>query len=107
VARKKPVAFVGDSRDRLRNFPLDAKRAAGYQIDRIQAGGVPNDYRPMPSVGHGVMEIRIHEDNGAFRVFYVANREDAVYVLHCFQKKTQKTARKDIELGKQRYKELP
>ncbi|PMR67263.1 type II toxin-antitoxin system RelE/ParE family toxin [Halomonas heilongjiangensis] len=107
MTRKKPVAFVGDSRDRLRDFPQDAKRAAGYQIDRIQAGGVPDDYRPMPSVGHGVMEIRIREDNGAFRIFYVANRADAVYVLHCFQKKTQKTTKKDIDLGKRRYKELP
>jgi len=61
----------------------------------------------MPSVGPGVMEIRIREHNGAFRVFYVANRGDAVFVLHCFQKKTQQTAKKDIDLGKQRYKELP
>jgi phage-related protein len=53
------------------------------------------------------MEIRIREDDGAFRIFYVANRADAVYVLHCFQKKTQKTSKKDIELGKQRYGELP
>lgn len=107
MARKKPVAFVGDSKDRLRNFPLDAKREAGFQIDRVQAGGQPEDFRPMPSVGPGVMEIRIQEDNGAFRVFYVVNRGDAVFVLHCFQKKTQKTAKKDIDLGKQRYKELP
>ena len=61
----------------------------------------------MPSVGPGVTEIRIREDNGAFRIFYVANRGDAVFVLHCFQKKTQQTAKKDIDLGRQRYKELP
>tara|TARA_R110002072_G_scaffold80674_2_gene185239 strand:- start:467 stop:790 length:324 start_codon:yes stop_codon:yes gene_type:complete len=107
VARKKPVAFVGDSKDRLRDFSLDAKREAGFQIDKIQAGGQPDDFRPMPSVGPGVMEIRIREHNGVFRVFYVANRGDAVFVLHCFQKKTQQTAKKDIDLGKQRYKELP
>lgn len=107
MASKKPVAFVGDAKDRLRNFPQDAKREAGFQIDKVQAGGLPDDYRPMSSVGPGVMEIRIQEDNGAFRVFYVANRGDAVFVLHCFQKKTQKTSKKDIDLGKQRYKELP
>jgi phage-related protein len=107
VTRKNPVAFVGDSKDRLRDFPLDAKREAGFQIDKIQAGGQPDDFRPMPSVGSGVMEIRIWENNGAFRVFYVANRGDVVFILHCFQKKTQQTSQKDINLGKQRYKELP
>lgn len=107
MATKKPVAFIGDAKNRLRNLPRDAKREAGFQIDKVQAGGMPDDYRPMPSVGSGVIEIRIHDDNGAFRVFYVANRGDAVFVLHCFQKKTQKTSRKDIDLGKQRYKELP
>lgn len=107
MAGKKGVAFVGDAKDRLRDFPQDARRAAGYQIDKVQTGGLPDDFKPMPSVGPGVMEIRIKEDNGAFRVFYVANRGDAVYVLHCFQKKSQRTARKDIELGKQRYKALP
>lgn len=107
MGRKKPVAFVGDSRDRLRDFPMGARREAGFQIDKVQAGGHPNDFRPMPGIGPGVVEIRIREDNGAFRVFYVANRDDAVFVLHCFQKKTQKTARKDIELGKRRYRDLP
>jgi len=107
VARKKPVAFVGDSKDRLRDFPLDAKREAGFQIDKIQSGGQSDDFRPMPSVGSGVMEIRVRENNGAFRVFYVANRDDVVFILHCFQKKTHKTSQKDINLGKQRYKELP
>ncbi len=107
MARKKPVAFVGDSKDRLRDFPLDAKREAGFQIDKIQSGGQPDDFRPMPSVGSGVMEIRVRDHNGAFRVFYVASRGDVVFILHCFQKKTQQTAKKDIDLGKQRYKELP
>lgn len=107
MASKKPVAFVGDSKDRLRDFPQDAKREAGFQVDKVQAGGLPDDYRTMSSVGSGVMEIRIREDNGAFRVFYVANRGDAVFVLHCFQKKTQKTPKKEVDLGKQRFKELP
>tara|TARA_R110000824_G_scaffold207846_1_gene393407 strand:- start:32156 stop:32467 length:312 start_codon:yes stop_codon:yes gene_type:complete len=101
------VRFLGNSIDRLRDFPDDAKHEAGFQLDRIQAGVLPADFRPMSSIGSGVMEIRIRESNGAFRVFYVANREDKVYVLHCFQKKSQRTAKRDIELGQQRYKELP
>jgi len=107
VASKKPVAFVGDSKDRLRDFPLEAKREAGFQIGKVQAGGQPDDFRPMPSVGSSVIEIRIRENNGAFRVFYLANRGDVVFILHCFQKKNQKTSQKDINLGKQRFKELP
>ncbi|XKH61871.1 type II toxin-antitoxin system RelE/ParE family toxin (plasmid) [Halomonas sediminis] len=107
MPNRRHIRFIGDSLDRLRDFPQDAKHEAGFQIDRVQSGGVPDDFRPMPSLGPGAMEIRIRESNGAFRVFYVANREEAVYVLHCFQKKSQKTAKRDIELGKQRYKELP
>jgi len=107
VSNRRNVRFLGDSIDRLRDFPSDARQEAGFQLDRVQAGGLPADFRPMPSVGAGVMEIRIRESNGAYRVFYVANRADRVYVLHCFQKKSQKTAKRDIELGQQRYKELP
>lgn len=104
---KKPVEFLGDALARLRDFPTDARRAAGYQLDRVQSGEMPTHYRPMPSVGRGVVEIKIREDDGAFRVFYVANRGDVIYILHCFQKKSQKTDRQDIETGKQRYNELP
>lgn len=60
----------------------------------------------MPSIGKGVREIRIREAAGAFRVIYLAKLEDAVYVLHCFQKKTEKTAASDIDLARNRYKEL-
>lgn len=68
---------------------------------------MPDDFKPMPTVGKGAYEIRIDEGDGIFRVLYVANRGNAIYVLHCFQKKAQKTSRKDIALGQQRYKDLP
>jgi len=104
---KKPIEFCGDALARLRDFPADAKREAGYQLDRVQSGDMPIHFRPMPTVGSGVVEIKIRESDGAFRIFYVASRGDAVYVLHCFQKKSQKTDRQDIEVGRQRYSELP
>ncbi|BCB72577.1 hypothetical protein HMEPL2_29280 [Vreelandella aquamarina] len=69
MARKKPVAFVGDSKDRLRDFPLDAKREAGFQIDKIQSGDQPDDFRPMPSVGSGVMEILLPPFHNTLRLF--------------------------------------
>jgi len=102
----KPVAFRGNALDELRGFPEVARRAAGFQIDRIQRGYDPDNWKPMPSIGKGVREVRIGEEAGTFRVIYLAKLEDAVYVLHCFQKKTQKTAASDIELARSRYREL-
>ena len=102
----KAVAFLGDSLEALRDFPAIARRAAGYQLDRVQHGGNPDDWKPMPAVGPGVREIRIRDNAGAFRVLYVAIRMEAVYVLHCFQKKSQRTSRSDLDLGAKRYKEF-
>lgn len=102
----KPVEFLGKALDELRSFPERARRAAGYEIDRVQRGYDPEDWKPMPSVGKGVREIRVWEEAGTFRVIYLAKLEDAVYVLHCFQKKAQKTATSDIDLARNRYKEL-
>lgn len=102
----KPVAFCGDSIDALRDFPEGAKREAGYQIDKVQHGEEPDDWKPMTSIGGGVKEIRIWDEAGAFRVIYLAKLADAVYVLHCFQKKTQQTSERDIRLARKRFKEL-
>lgn len=103
---ERAVEFLGDSLAALRAFPSEARRAAGYQIHRVQTGGNPTDWKPMPSIGAGVREIRIHESAGAFRVIYVARLADAVFVLHCFQKKSAKTARGDLELARSRYERL-
>lgn len=98
----KPVVWIGDCLDRLRDFPADAKHDAGYQLERVQAGGLPTDWKAMPAVGLGVQELRIRA-TGAFRVIYLARFEEAVYVLHAFQKKSQKTNRMDIELARSRF----
>lgn len=102
----KPVAFCGSALDDLRTFPPEARREAGHQIDRLQHGLEPDDWKPMQSVGQGVQEIRIRDASGAFRVFYVAKFAVAIYVLHCFQKKTQKTAKADLELASKRYRDV-
>ena len=101
----KRLYWVGRSRDDLREFPDEARRAAGHQLHLVQLGLEPDDFRPMPTVGAGVVEVRIHAAN-EYRVFYVAKFAEAVFVLHAFQKKTQKTAQKDIELGQERLKEV-
>ncbi|MGQ7244619.1 type II toxin-antitoxin system RelE/ParE family toxin [Salinicola sp. V024] len=104
---EKPIEFCGDSLDRLRAFPQAVKQDMGYQIGLVQAGLEPEDSRPMKTVGNGVYEIRVKDETGAYRTFYIAKRQEAIYILHCFQKKTEKTAPKDLALGKQRFKELP
>ncbi|TSD90003.1 type II toxin-antitoxin system RelE/ParE family toxin [Mycobacterium sp. KBS0706] len=106
MADPKPVEFRGSSLDDLRGFPASARREAGHQLDQLQRGREPDDWKPMPTVGQGVQEIRMRDTAGAFRVIYVAKFADAIYVLHCFQKKTQKTGKADIDLASRRYREL-
>jgi len=106
VTQQKPIVFQGTSLEDLRTFPLPARREAGYQLDQVQKGQDPDDWKPMNSVGQGVREIRIRDATGAFRVIYVAKLPEAVYVLHCFQKKTQKTRKADLDLAGQRYRDL-
>ena len=104
MADMKRLEFLGDSLEQLREFPETARKEAGVQLHKVQQGFEPSDWKPMASVGQGVREIRIRDEAGAFRVLYIAKIEDAVYVLHAFQKKTQKTRKEDIELAARRYR---
>jgi phage-related protein len=101
----KPLVWTGSSLGDLRHFPEAARRQAGYELGRVQAGLEPSDWKPMASVGAGVQEIRIHVGT-AHRVFYVAKFAEAVYVLHAFEKRTRQTASLDLEIGKRRYRDL-
>ena len=101
----KKLRFIGSSLDDLKNFPIEARREAGFELDAVQRGAMPSDFKPLLVVGSGVYEIRIHA-LGEWRVVYVAKFDNAVYVLHAFHKKTQKIRREDIELATRRYKQL-
>ncbi|HVC15748.1 MAG TPA: type II toxin-antitoxin system RelE/ParE family toxin [Rhodanobacter sp.] len=100
----KPLRFLGTSQDDLRAMPVVVRHAMGVALMTVQFGGMPGDFKPMPTVGAGACEIRVRDAAGAFRVIYVARFADAIYVLHAFQKKTQKTAKLDLELAAHRYK---
>ena len=102
----KPVEFRGRSLDELRAFPQSIRRACGLEIDRLERGLEPLDWKPLSTIGPGVCEIRVSDLDGAFRIIYVAKFTEAIYVLHCFKKKTQKTSAADGNLAKQRYREL-
>lgn len=102
----KPIEFLANSLDVLRTFPQAVRREVGFQLDRIQHGFEPNDSKPMHSIGIGAYEIRVRDASGIYRVIYVAKFKEAVFVLHCFQKKSEKTAKPDTDLARSRLKEL-
>jgi phage-related protein len=99
---EKPIGWVGSAHADLRGLLAEARRELGYDLRLVQRGHDPRDAKPMATVGSGVFEIRVRA-GGAFRAFYVAKFPEAVYVLHVFQKKSQQTARLDLELGRARY----
>ena len=98
---EKPVVWVGSTQEDLRRFPEEARRRAGYELHQVQIGLAPSDWKPMSTVGSGVREIRIHA-GGAFRLVYVAKLEEAIYVLHAFEKKTRQTPKREIDLARSR-----
>lgn len=102
----KNVDFRGSSLADLRDFPQPMRREVGYQIDQVQHGLDPDDWKPMNTIGAGVKEVRMRDDSGIYRVFYVAKFGNTVYVLHCFKKKSPKTSKLDKDIGIKRYKEL-
>jgi phage-related protein len=102
----KTMRFCGGALEDLRAFPSSARRDAGYELDKVQNGRDPSDWKPMNAVGAGVREIRIRDASGAFRVLYVAKFAETVYVLHCFQKKSRATSKTDLDLAAKRYRDL-
>ncbi|MCL4460652.1 MAG: type II toxin-antitoxin system RelE/ParE family toxin [Nitrospirae bacterium] len=101
----KPLAWIGDSLDRLKEFPVEVRKEAGFELLQVQKGFPPSDWKPMAGIGPGVCEIRIHS-NSEFRVIYVYRFEESVYVLHAFTKKTQRTGKKDLDLARDRYRDV-
>ena len=100
----KDIHWVGSSFDDLLAFPKAPRKEAGFQLGKVQAGLEPNDWKPFDEVGPGTREVRIRDAKGIFRVMYVAKFEEAVYVLHCFQKKTQTTSKQDKDIATARYR---
>ncbi|HXO36293.1 MAG TPA: type II toxin-antitoxin system RelE/ParE family toxin [Candidatus Acidoferrales bacterium] len=102
----KPVVWMGGSREDVRRFPETAQDSLGFELYRVQCGFDPKDWKPMPGIGTGVKEIRVRDEAGIFRMIYLATRPEGVYVLHCFQKKSQRTNRSDLDLAMKRFKAI-
>lgn len=103
---KKPLKFHGSSLDDLRNLPAQAKQDSGFQLDLVQSGSNPDDWKPVASVGQGVMELRVWTEDGTYRTIYVAKFKDAIHVLHVFKKTTEAIPTADLKIAKKRYKEI-
>lgn len=106
---EKPLAWAGSSFKDLTDddiFPIEARRAASQQLRKVQHGDDPDDWKPFDELGAGTREIRIRLADGTYRIMYVTKFPEAVYVLHCFKKKTQQTSQQDKDLTKQRYKRV-
>lgn len=102
----RQITFLGTSLKDLRDFPRSVREDCGYQLYKLQLGEQPDDFKPMTTIGRGVEEIRVKDADGICRVIYTARFEEAVYVLHAFQKKSQQTSGKDTDLAKARFKQL-
>jgi phage-related protein len=102
---EKPLCWLGSSLEDLRAFPDDARRAAGFQLGRVQQGLMPSDWKPMTTVGLGVFEIRVRT-RAEHRIFYLAKYEEAVYVLHAVEKRTRHTPKAEIVLARKRLADL-
>lgn len=103
---RKPIHWVGSTLNDIRLFPDSIKREIGFDLDLIQQGLLPRDFKAMKNLGAGVMEIRVKDISGAYRLVYVAKFSNAVYCLHAFQKKSQKTSSQDIATIKARYQAI-
>lgn len=101
---EKDIVWRGTSLDDLKAFPDDVKRDAGHELGKVQCGLQPTDYKPVSTWGIGVIEIRLTGEDGEYRVVYVARFDEAIYVLHAFDKKTQQTSPRDVNIIKARYK---
>ncbi|MDD2762072.1 MAG: type II toxin-antitoxin system RelE/ParE family toxin [Methylomonas sp.] len=102
----KDISWAGSSHADLLDFPVDVRRVAGFQLRKVQKGLDPDDWKPFDDVGPGVKEIRIRDADGIYRVMYVAKFKEAIYVLHCFQKKTEATSKHDKKIAEERYRDI-
>ena len=106
MEQEKALRWLGSSYVDLLAFPYEPRKTAGFQLGKVQAGLEPDDWKPFIDVGAGVREIRIRDSQGIYRILYVAKFEEAIYVLHCFQKKTQTTSHQDKQIAQARYRAL-
>lgn len=106
MEQEKEIRWMGTAYQDILEFPSEPRKEAGFQLGKVQAGLEPENWKPFDEIGSGTKEIRIRESSGIYRVLYVAKFEEAVYVLHCFQKKTEATTKHDKAIAETRYRAI-
>lgn len=106
MEQEKEIRWVGSSYEDILKFPAEPRKESGFQLGKVQAGLEPDDWKPFNEIGAGTKEIRVRDATGIYRVMYVAKFEEAIYVLHCFQKKTEATTKHDKEVAEARYRAI-
>jgi phage-related protein len=96
------IVWEGDSREVLHFFPDGVRQNLGFQLWQLQQGERPADYRPLPSIGTGVFELRDQDERAWYRVVYLSRINDVIHVLHGFEKKSRAMPRRDFETAKRR-----
>ena len=104
MEQEKEIRWVGSSYQDILKFPVEPRKEAGFQLGKVQSGLDPDNWKPFDDVGVGTKEIRIRDATGIYRVMYLAKFEEAIYVLHCFQKKTEATTKQDKAIAETRYR---
>jgi phage-related protein len=104
--QSKPVEFLSNTLNVIKQFPEKIIQDIGYKINLLQLGEILTDFKPMPTIGDGVSEIRFWHSSGTYRVIYAVKFKDFVYILHAFKKSSKKTKQADIDLARKRYKKL-
>jgi phage-related protein len=99
-----PVAWEGNSREVFMSFPETVKHNFGFYLWQLQEGESPTNYRPLPSVGAGVYELRDQDERAWYRVVYLSRINNVIHVLHCFEKKSRQMPKRDFEKARQRLK---
>jgi phage-related protein len=106
MEREKEIRWMGSAYNDLLDFPDDVRRQAGFQLANVQADLDADDWKPFDDIGAGTRDIRVRDSSGIYRVLYIAKFEEAIYVLHCFQKKTQETSKHDKDIAEARYRAI-
>lgn len=106
MTQEKNIYWVGSSKENLISFPKEVRKEAGFQLNKIQSGLAPDDWKSLDNIGAGIKEIRIRDNTGIYRIIYIAKFEDAIYVLHCFQKKAMQITKHDKDIIIARYQAI-
>jgi phage-related protein len=100
------ISWEGNSKDVLRGFPTGVRSNLSFDLFRLEQHLMPEHFRPMPSIGSKVFELKDGDEQTWYRLIYLAEINNVIYVLHCFEKQEARTPRKDLKTAKKRLSDV-